>query len=211
MVGLIGRKVGMTRMFDKDTGASIPITVIDAGTNIVHQVKTRERDGYRAVQLGFGVCSEGKLSRPVAGHFKKLNSTPTRLIKEFRLEADEEDPAPGQKVGVDILENVKYVDVTGTTKGRGFSGPIRRHQFKQGRQTHGNTNRREPGSTGNASYPSRVFPGKRMAGQYGNQQRTAKGLEVVGLEKENGLIYVKGAVPGSTRSIVFVRKNSSKK
>lgn len=207
MRGLIGKKIGMTRLFDAQSGCDIPITVIAAGDNVVHQVRTVERDGYRAVQLGFGVIAERKLTKAEAGHFKKLASTPTRVIREFALEEGEADPAPGQKVGVEVFENVKFVDVSGTTKGRGFTGTIKRHNFQRGRETHGNTNHREPGSSGCNTFPARVFPGKRMAGQYGNSRRTVRRLEVVSVEKETGLVFVKGAVPGFTSGIVEIKKH----
>ncbi len=207
MRGLIGRKVGMTRLFDAESGQDVPITVIAAGENVVHAVRTVERDGYRAVQLGFDECGEKKVSKPVLGQFKKLNTPPCRVVKEFELDEGEQDPNPGQKVGVDVLDGAKYVDVTGVTKGRGFAGTIKRHSFQRGRETHGNTNHREPGSTGSNTYPSRVFPGKRMPGQYGNQQRTTRRLQLVGVEKETGLLFVRGAIPGKTSGVVIVRKH----
>lgn len=211
MRGLIGKKVGMTRFFDDTTGQEIPVTIIEAAENVVHQVKTVENDGYRAVQLGYGVVAEKRVTKPELGHYKKWSGVPTRTVKEFGLDDGEEDPTPGAKVGVEILEDVKYVDVTGVSKGRGYAGTIKRHNFKRGRETHGNTNHREPGSTGACSYPSRVFPGQRMSGQYGNTRSTVRGLQVVGIEKESGLVYVKGAVPGRNSGIVFIRKNSVKK
>ena len=137
----------MTRIFDKETGEHIPITIVKTGANVVHQVKTDEKDGYRAVQLGFEPCSENRLSKPVLGHLKRHGQVPTRVVKEFELDADEQVEA-GQKIGVEMFEDVKYVDVVGTTKGRGFSGTIKRHHFRSGRETHGNTNHREHGSTG---------------------------------------------------------------
>jgi len=208
MRGLIGRKVGMTRLFDETTGQSIPITVIAAGNNVVHRIRTVEKDGHHAVQLGYGLCGEKKVSKAVLGQFKKAGSVPTRVVREFRLEEGEQDPAPGQQVGVEVLENVKFVDVTGVTKGRGFTGTVKRYGFHRGRETHGNTNHREPGSAGSNTFPARVFPGKRMAGQYGNQQRTARRLLVVKLQKEAGLVYVRGAVPGCNSGIVLIRKHS---
>jgi large subunit ribosomal protein L3 len=207
MQGLIGRKIGMTRFFDAETGREIPVTVIHAGANVVHQLKTAERDGYGAVQLGFGMVAESKVNKPQLGHFKKHKSVPTRVIREFKLDASDQ-LVPGQKVGVEVFDNVKFVDVTGVTKGRGFTGTIKRHNFKRGRETHGNTNHREPGSIGQNTYPGRVFPGVRMAGQYGNSQQTMKALALVGVEKETGLIYVRGSVPGANRGIVLVKKTT---
>jgi large subunit ribosomal protein L3 len=211
MRGLIGRKVGMTRLFDKASGRAVPVTVIEAGGNVIHQVKTVDHDGYRAVQLGYGVCAERRLTKAEMGHCRKFGGVPTRTVKEFPLELGEAEPTPGQKVGVEILENVRFVDVTGTSKGRGFTGTIKRHNFQRGRETHGNTNHREAGSVGSNTYPAHVIRGKRMAGQHGNAQRTARGLEVVGLEKEAGLVYVKGAVPGANKGIVYIKKNAAKR
>ena len=206
MRGLIGRKVGMTRVFDKTSGKEIPVSVIQTGTNVVHQVRTKEKDGYSAVQLGFEAVSDKKLTKPLAGHFKKLGSTPTRILKEFKLDSADEQLAAGQRVGVEVFENVKLVDVEGTTKGHGFSGTIKRFNFQRGRETHGNTNHREPGSVGQNTYPGRVFPGVHMMGQFGNEQATMKRLTLVGVEKEAGLIYVKGAIPGPTAGLVYIYK-----
>ncbi len=211
MQGIVGKKIGMTRIFNKESGQVIPVTVVQTGTNIVHQVKTVERDGYNAVQIGFDMVGENKICKPLAGHFKKHNSIPTRVVKEFGLDSDEEKVDPGQKVGVEMLEGVRYVDVVGTSKGRGFSGTIKRHNFQRGRETHGNTNHRERGSLGAGTYPARVFPGVRMAGQYGNEKVTVKGIEIVQLDKENGLVYLKGAIPGCRRGIVYMKKNLIKK
>lgn len=210
MQGLIGRKIGMTRLFDKESGAQVPITVIQAAPNVVHQIKTLERDGYRAVQLGFDICPEGKANKPLQGHFARHKSVSTRVVREFRLDSDDEKLEEGQKIGVEVLEGIKYVDVTGTSKGRGFAGTVKRHGFQLGRATHGNTNHRERGSIGASAYPARVLPGLKMAGQYGNARKTVKGLELVGVEKEAGLVYVKGAIPGRNKGVVFIRKNTVK-
>jgi large subunit ribosomal protein L3 len=205
MQGIIGKKAGMTRIFADQTGKAVPVTVITVEPNTVHQVKTMERDGYRAAQLGMGAVAERKVNKPRLGHFKKLGTTPSRLIKEFKLDKDE-NVTPGNTVDIGILENVKYVAVTGMSKGRGFTGTIKRHNFKSGRETHGNTNRREHGSTGNNTFPARVFPGMKMAGHYGAARVTSKNLEVVGIDKDANLIYVKGSVPGHRNGIVFIRK-----
>ncbi len=207
MEGIIGRKIGMTRIFKDDTGQVIPVTVVKTGANVVHQVKTTDRDGYAAVQLGFELVAESKVSMAEAGHCKKHNSQPTRITREFKLDSPEEQVAPGQKVGPEILEGVRYVDVIGTSKGRGFAGTVKRYHFQRGRETHGNTNHRERGSLGAGTYPARVFPGVRMAGHLGAERVTAKGLEVIGVNKEDGLVYLKGSIPGPRRGIVFLRKN----
>lgn len=209
MQGLIGQKIGMTRVFDKDSGQMVPVTVIHTGSNLVHQVKTVEKDGYSAAQLGFGEVAERKLNKPRLGHLKKFGGATTKVLREFDLDGSEVQA--GQKIGVEIFEDVSFVDVTGTSKGRGFSGTIRRHNFQRGRETHGNTNHRAPGSIGACSYPARVFPGQKMAGQYGNAKVTKKRLKLVGVDKEAGVLLVHGAVPGRTNGVVFIRKNSGKK
>jgi len=201
----------MTRFYDEQTGEEVPVTVIETGRNVVHSVRTTEKDGYRAVQLGFGLVAEKRLTKPVLGQFKKLGSVATRVVREFALDSDEQAPSSGEKVGVEIFEGVKFVDVTGISKGRGFTGTIKRHSFHRGRETHGNTNHREIGSSGCNTYPARVFPGKRMPGQYGNKQRTTLRLRLVGVEEETGLVYVRGAVPGRNKGIVYIRKNGGAK
>ena len=206
---LIGKKIGMTRVFDED-GKSIPVTIIQTGENIVHQVKTIDNDGYNAIQLGFDEISSEKITKPEKGHFKKLGTTPTRIVKEFLVNSDSPDFSPGQKVGVEIFENVPFVDVTGISKGRGHAGTIKKYHFERGRKTHGNTNVRERGSAGACSYPARVFPGLRMSGQYGNTQVTIKRSKVVTIDKENGLVFLKGAIPGRNKGIVFIKKTNHK-
>jgi large subunit ribosomal protein L3 len=206
MQGIIGKKAGMTRIFADAAGKSVPVTVIAVEPNLVHQVKTIEKDGYSAVQLGYGTVAERKLAKPQVGHFKKLNTPPTKLLREFRPDADEKLNA-GDKIGVGIFENVKYVTITGVSKGRGFTGCIKRHNFQRGRETHGNTNHREHGSIGSNTSPGRVFPGVRMAGQYGASQVTVKNLEVVGIDKDANLMYVKGAVPGHKNGVLLIKKN----
>lgn len=198
----------MTRIFDKDSGSEIPITVIEIGPNVVQQVKTDDQDGYNAVQLGYGIVEDKRLTKPEAGHCRKHGGVSTRMIREFKLAEGSDTVTAGKKIGVEMFEGVGTVNVVGTTKGRGFSGTIRRHGFHRGRETHGNTNHREGGSIGESSYPSRVFPGIKMAGQYGNVRRTAKNLKVVGIDKDAGVMLIRGAVPGPNRGIVFVMKNA---
>ena len=204
---LIGKKIGMTRIFDED-GKMISVTVVQTGKNIVHQVKTDANDGYRAVQLGFDEVAEKKVNKPELGHFRKLGSTPTRIVKEFALESSEQEPQPGQRIGAEALEGVKFVDVTGISKGRGHTGTIKRYNFQRGRETHGNTNVRERGSAGANSYPARVFPGLKMSGQYGNAQVTVKRLEVVTIDKENDIVFIRGAIPGRNKGIVYIKKTN---
>jgi large subunit ribosomal protein L3 len=206
MQGLIGKKIGMTRIFNKETGTVIPITIVSVGQNQVQQIKTVESDGYSAVQLGYGTKKPSKVSKPESGHFKKHNSEATLITKEFLPEPDENVEC-GQKIGIEIFNGCKYVNVTGTTKGRGFAGTVKRHGFHIGRMTHGNANKRERGSVGASTYPARVFPGLKMAGHYGNGSVTIKGLQIVNSDKDQGLLYLKGSIPGATKSIVFIYKN----
>jgi len=195
----------MTRVFD-DTGKSIAVTVVHAAGNVVHQIKTDDVDGYCAVQLGFGETEERKLTKPELGHFKKLGTTPSKIVKEFRLEKNDDEIKTGQVIGVEVFENIKFVDVTGTSKGRGHAGTIKKYNFQRGRKTHGNTNYRERGSAGANSYPARVFPGLKMSGHYGDEQVTVKNLEVVQIDKDNGLVFLRGAIPGCNKGIVYIRK-----
>ena len=206
MQGIIGRKVGMTRLFESESGKAVAVTVIQIANNVVHQLKTKEKDGYAAVQLGFDPLPEKKFNKPQLGHFKKLNSTPTRVVKEFKLDSADEKPAPGSTIGVEMLENAKTVDVIGISKGRGHAGTIKRWHFERGRKSHGNTNIRERGSMGQNSYPARVWPGLHMDGHLGASQVTTRNVPVAGIDKEAGLIFVNGAVPGPNKGIVFIRK-----
>jgi large subunit ribosomal protein L3 len=206
MQGLIGKKIGMTRIFDKETGKVVAVTVIQAAGNVVHQVKTIEKDGYAAVQLGFGPVSEKKVTKALAGHFKKNGSTPTRVIKEFKPDSADEKIVPGSSISVEMLEKVKLVDVIGVSKGRGFAGTIKRHHFMRGRESHGSGCTRERGSMGSNTYPAHVWPGLRMSGHMGAIQATTHNIEVVGIDKDAGLVFVNGSVPGRNGGIVFIRK-----
>jgi large subunit ribosomal protein L3 len=206
MQGLIGKKVGMTRVFN-ETGRVVGVTVILVGNNVVEQIKTEENDGYSAVQLGFGEVSPRRVNKPLEGHFKKLGTAPVRVLKEFEADCDaDKELKPGQALGPEVFENVKFVNVTGISKGRGHAGTIKRYNFQRGRETHGNTNLRERGSSGAGSYPARVPPGLKMSGHMGAEQVTTRRLEVVGIDKEAGLILVKGSVPGCRSGIVYVKK-----
>ena len=208
-LGLVGRKVGMTRVF-ADDGSAIPVTVLDVANNRVTQVKTPDADGYAAVQITFGKRRASRVSKPMAGHLAKAGVEAGDLLKEFQVTTDE--PAkfkPGDVVGVDTFEVGQLVDVTGTTKGRGFSGVITRHNFSSNRASHGNSrSHNTPGSISMAQDPGRVFPGKRMAGQYGNVTRTVQTLPVVRVDKERGLLLVKGAVPGADGGHIVVRPSA---
>ena len=205
-LGLVGRKVGMTRLFT-DEGESIPVTVLDVSNNRVTQVKTPETDGYAAVQVTFGTRRASRVNKPLAGHFAKAGVESGSILKEFRLDpAKLADLAPGAVIGVEsVFEAGQQVDVTGTTIGKGFAGNIKRHHFKSQRASHGNSvSHRAPGSIGQAQDPGRIFPGKRMAGHLGDVTRTIQNLDVVRVDVERGLLMVKGAVPGHAGANVIV-------
>ena len=202
--GIIGRKLGMTQIF-ADNGAAIPVTVIEAGPCPVVQKKTAENDGYDAVQLGFDDIREKLVTKPAAGHFKKAGVSAKRHLKEFRLEGAA-DMNVGDVVAVDTFAAGEKVDITGITKGRGYTGAVKRWGNHILKMTHGTGPiHRQVGSMGACSSPSRVFKNKKMAGQYGNEQVTVLNLEVVKIDAEKGLIAVKGAVPGAKGGIVFIR------
>ena len=206
-VGLVGRKCGMTRIF-RDNGDSVPVTVIEALPNRVTTVKTAERDGYRAVQVTVGVAPKAsRTTKAEAGHFAKTKVDPGQGLYEFRLADDEgADLAPGAELKVDLFKVGEFVDVSGTTKGKGYAGVIKRHHFSHQYMTHGNSlSHRAPGSIGQRQTPGRVFPGKRMAGHLGNEKVTKISLEVVKVDAERNLLLVKGAVPGSENGQVVVR------
>ena len=204
--GIIGKKLGMTQIFDEN-GNVIPVTVIEAGPCTVVQKKTVDHDGYSAVQLGFEDVSEKRLSKPAAGHFKKAGVQTKRHLKEFRLE-DAESMNAGDVIAADTFAAGDKVDITGITKGRGYTGSIKRWNHHILRMTHGTGPiHRQPGSMGANSTPSRIYKNKKMAGQYGNEQVTILNLEVVKVDAEKNIIAVKGAVPGSRGGIVFLRNS----
>lgn len=203
--GLIGKKVGMSQVFDED-GRVIPVTLIKAGPCVVVQVKNRDRDNNEAVQLGLVESINPKrISKPLKGHLEKAGAGSVRVLKEFKYSGDE-GMEPGQQVTVDIFEGVDKVNVTGKSKGKGFQGVIKRHGFSGGKATHGSMFHRATGAIGQCASPSRVFPGKRMPGQMGNKKVSILGLKVVSIDKENNLLVVKGAVPGGRGSYVFINK-----
>jgi len=204
-IGLVGRKVGMTRIFTED-GTSIPVTVIEATPNRVTQLRTEETDGYRALQVTTGTKKANRVNKAEAGHFAKAGVEAGRTLVEFRLEENEgADIEVGSEITVEIFNDTKKIDVTGTSKGKGFAGAIKRWNFSSQRMTHGNSlSHRAPGSIGQNQSPGKVFKGKKMAGQLGNKQVTTQSLEVVRVDVENSLILVKGAVPGATGGDVIV-------
>ncbi len=203
MTGLIGRKLGMTRQWD-ESGRSVPVTVIEAGPCVVTQVKTTSSDGYDAVQLGFGAAKPKNTPLPRQGHCRKAGADALRVLREFTLEGAP-DVKLGDHVDVSCLEGVQMVDVTGTTKGRGFAGTIKRWNFQRGPAGHGSKNIREPGSIGMHTKPGRVLKGKKLPGHYGAKRETKKNLTVVRIDRERNLLLVKGSVPGSKNGIVFIR------
>ena len=204
MPGLIGKKIGMTSVFGAD-GKNLPCTVIEAGPCVVTQLRTVEKDGYAAVQLAYDEISEKHASAPLQGHFKKAGTTPKRKLVEFKADFAGELKL-GDVVSLEVFENAPYVDIVGTSKGKGFQGVVKRHGFAGvGGQTHGQHNRlRHPGSMGASSWPSRVFPGMRMAGHMGNERVKVENLQVLKLIPESNLIVVKGSVPGAKGSYVIV-------
>ncbi|MGD2175281.1 MAG: 50S ribosomal protein L3 [Candidatus Brocadiaceae bacterium] len=201
---LIGKKVGMTQVFD-DTGALVPVTVLQVGPCTVTQIKTRETDEVDAVQVGFEDCKRKNLPKPLVGHFEKAGVGPKRVLHDVPPDGDEM-PELGAELRVDIFEGVSHVDVTGVSKGRGFAGVVRRHGFSGAPASHGGRFGRRGGSIGTSATPARVLKGKKMAGHMGGQQATTRNLEVVKLEADHDLMLVKGAVPGSKGSYVLVRK-----
>ena len=202
-LGLVARKVGMTRVFDEQ-GASVPVTVLEMTANRVTQVKTKDTDGYEAVQVAFGSKKANRVNKAEAGHFAKAGVEAGAGLIEFAIEAGE--LKAGDVIEVSMFEAGQLVDITGTSKGKGFAGTIKRHNFDSQRTSHGNSrSHRVPGSIGQAQDPGRVFKGQRMAGQYGNTKSTVQNLVVVRVDAERNLLLVKGAVPGAINSDVVVR------
>ncbi len=205
-LGLIGRKVGMTRIFTED-GASVPVTVLEVTPNRVTQIKTAETDGYTGLQVAFGERRASRINKSLTGHYAKAGVAAGSGIKEFNVDSDVlANHAVGSNITVELFEAGQLVDVTGTSIGKGFAGVIKRHHFKSNRASHGNSlAHNKPGSTGQAQDPGRVFPGKRMAGHLGNIKVTTQNLEVVRVDAERNLLLIKGAVPGAKNSDVVVR------
>jgi large subunit ribosomal protein L3 len=204
--GIIGKKIGMTQVY-QENGTAVPVTVIKAGPCVVVQRKTADKDGYEAVQLG--LVEEKpvkKINKPMRGHFEKAGVPPTRILREFRLESDGETAQVGDQVLVDQFAAGDSVRVVGTSKGRGFAGFIKRHNFKGGEKSHGSMFHRAPGSIGASSYPSRVWPGQRMAGHMGTSQTTERNLRVVHVDAEKHLLLIRGSVPGPDGSFLLIKK-----
>jgi large subunit ribosomal protein L3 len=204
-LGLVGRKVGMTRVFTDD-GAAVPVTVLDVADNRITQIKKAETDGYSAVQIAFGTRRASRVTKPMAGHFAKAGVEGGSLLREFRVpEGELANLQVGGKIGADIFQVGQIVDVAGTTKGRGFAGVIRRHHFSSNRASHGNSiSHNRPGSTGQNQDPSRVFPGKRMPGHLGDVKRTTQNLEIVRVDTERQLLLVRGGIPGANGGHIVI-------
>ena len=209
MKSLIGKKLGMTQIFDEE-GRCIPVTVIEAGPCSVVQRKTVETDGYNAIQLGFEEQKEHRVSKPLLGHFKKAGVAPTRSLCEVVVTADDETKA-GETLTASVFEDINFVDVVGITKGKGFQGVVKRHGFSGGRASHGSHMHRRPGSIGMCETPARVFKGKKMAGQMGNVSTTVQNLKVVQVRAEENIVLLKGAVPGANGGMVVLREALKKK
>jgi large subunit ribosomal protein L3 len=202
--GLLGTKLGMTQVWDEN-GKFVPVTVVKADSNVVTQLRNQDRDGYSAVQIGFGAIDPRKVTKPLAGHFEKAGVTPRRHVVELRT-ADADTYELGQELSVETFEAGQKVDVIGTTKGQGTAGVMKRHGFSGVGASHGaHKNHRKPGSIGGASYPARVFKGMRMAGRMGNERHTTQNLTVHAVDAENSLLLIKGALPGPKGSVVLVR------
>ena len=202
--GILGTKIGMSQTFSKN-GQVVPVTLITAGPCVVVKVKTLEKDGYQALQLGFDDIKEKKLTRPQKGHFEKAGVSPKKYLAELRLE-DSQGFQIGQEIKADVFNEGDLVDVVGVSKGKGFAGVIKRHGFHRGRMSHGSHSHRIPGSVGMCSTPSRIAKGKKMPGRMGGSKVTISGSEVVDIIEDQNLILVKGSVPGARGSLVFLRK-----
>ena len=202
--GLIGKKLGMTGLFLPD-GRYVPVTVVEAGPCVITQIKTAETDGYNALQLGFGKKKESQVNKPLKGHFSKSDSGAFDCVKEFAV-TDPGEYSLGQQITIEMFSVGERVDVVGITRGRGFSGVVKRHGFHGGRETHGCRSHRVPGSIGSSAWPSRVIKGKKLPGRYGNDRKTMRNLEVVDIRPEENIILIKGAVPGSKSTLITINK-----
>ncbi|MCC7135456.1 MAG: 50S ribosomal protein L3 [Nitrosomonas sp.] len=206
MLGMIGKKIGMTRVF-AESGQSIPVTVLDVSNNRIVQIKTKNTDGYTAVQIAYGNQKAGRIKKAESGHFARAGVEAGRVIREFSVDTEEIKVLElGHEVSNKIFELGEKVDVTGVTIGKGFAGTIKRHHFSSNRASHGNSKaHRKPGSIGMAQDPGRVFPGKKMAGRLGGKKNTTQNLEIIRIDGERSLIYIKGAVSGAKGGVVLVR------
>lgn len=204
MNGILAKKIGMTQVFE-ESGDLVPVTVLQAGPMVVVQKKTVETDGYNAIVVGFGEINEKNVNKPRKGQFKKANASYKRYLREFKVD-DVEKYNLGDEITVEIMDGIEFVDVIGTSKGKGTQGVIKRHGFGRGRESHGSKFHRMPGGMGAATWPGKVFKGHRMMGRMGNERVTVQNLKVVKVDKENGIILIKGAVPGPKKGLITVRK-----
>ena len=205
-IGILGKKLGMSQLFD-DNGNAVPVTLIEAGPCRITQLKTQSLDGYKAIQIGYGVSKDKHLSKPEKGHLLKSGQELLKHLKEYRVE-ETSSYEIGNEITVKDFEVGQKVDICGNSMGRGFSGYQKRHGFSRGPMSHGSKNHRAPGSTGAGTTPGRIYPGKRMAGRYGGKKITTKGLVVVKIDNQKNLLIVKGSVPGKPGSIVNIKHNN---
>ena|SRR5690554_1600539 len=208
MKNMLGRKVGMTQIF-LENGTVVPVSVVEAGPLFVVQKKTVEKDGYNAIQVGFGDVKERRVIKPLKGHFDKANEAYRKFLREFHVE-NPDDYEIGQEIKVDVFAEGDMIDVTGTSKGKGTAGVIKRHGFGRGRETHGSKFHRMPGGMSAGTYPGRVFKGHRMAGRMGNERVTVQNLEVVRVDADKNLILIKGAIPGPKKGLVSIKPTVKK-
>jgi large subunit ribosomal protein L3 len=201
--GLIGKKLGMTQIFS-DEGVAVPVTVIEVEPSVIIQKKTKETDGYDALQLGYGRIKQKNVTKALQGHFKRADKGLFRILREFSLDLDGTEP--GQELKAEVFEPGDYVDIVGTTKGKGFAGVVKRHGFRGGRATHGSMFHRAPGSIGASADPSRVFKGTKLPGRMGNERKTVQNLLVWAVRPEMNVILVRGAVPGSKNGFVMIKQ-----
>lgn len=201
-IGLLGNKIGMTQIFD-ESGNIVPVTILKVGPCIVTQIKTKVKDGYDAIQVGYSYSSNKSLTQPQLGHLQKSNIQPLKYLKEFRIDANAEFEI-GQVINVDLLSPGQLVNIKGKTIGKGFSGLQKRHNFTRGPMTHGSKNHRAPGSIGMGTTPGRVLPGKKMAGQLGNKVTTIKNLKVIQLNSKENILVLKGSIPGKPGNLVSI-------
>lgn len=205
MKGIIGKKIGMTQVFD-EKGAAVPVTVIQAGPCYVTQIRQQDRDGYIAVQLGYGETKPNRLTQGQLGHLRRNNLPALRYLREFRVKDNSVDVAEGQEIKCDVFGKGDHVDVIGTTKGRGFAGGIKRHGFHRQPKTHGQSDReRAPGSVGQNTFPGRTLKGQRMGGHMGNERVTVQNLEVVLVDPDRNILAVKGSIPGAKGGLVMIK------
>jgi large subunit ribosomal protein L3 len=202
-IGILGKKLGMTRVYDQ-SGTAVPVTVIEAGNNVVTQVRTKEKDGYSAVQVGYGETTEKRTTKPLVGHFKKAGTTPKKFVREFALTTEAEVKS-GDVLGVTRFQAGQLIDIIGVSKGKGFQGVVKRYRFGGQPETHGSMMHRRTGAVGCRSTPGRVFKNKRMPGHMGSTKITVQNLEVVGVREEDQVLLIKGAVPGANGSYVIIR------